>query len=137
MKECPVCGAACFEDMEVCYGCLHSFEEGAQKGQVPHEQISQALESSRLLGCEKPTDEKADNSDVSSDKKKRPAHAPASSKVQERPKRQRAPKTATPKVVIERIDAFDGAENENDEEWTLKLGVPKNCQGITLRLERG
>lgn len=25
LKECPVCHARCFEDMEVCYGCLHSF----------------------------------------------------------------------------------------------------------------
>lgn len=25
MKVCPVCKAACFDDMEVCYGCLHRF----------------------------------------------------------------------------------------------------------------
>ena len=22
MKECPVCHAKCFDDMEICYGCL-------------------------------------------------------------------------------------------------------------------
>lgn len=25
MKKCPVCGANCFDDMEVCYGCMHDF----------------------------------------------------------------------------------------------------------------
>ena len=25
MKICPVCSARCFDDMEVCYGCLHTF----------------------------------------------------------------------------------------------------------------
>ena len=25
LKECPVCHARCFADMDVCYGCLHSF----------------------------------------------------------------------------------------------------------------
>lgn len=27
IKECPICHARCFADMEVCYGCLHSFTE--------------------------------------------------------------------------------------------------------------
>lgn len=27
MKVCPVCKAACFDDMEVCYGCLHRFPQ--------------------------------------------------------------------------------------------------------------
>lgn len=26
-KECPICHALCFSDMEVCYGCLHRFSE--------------------------------------------------------------------------------------------------------------
>ncbi len=25
-KTCPICGATCFSDMEVCFGCLHHFE---------------------------------------------------------------------------------------------------------------
>lgn len=29
LKECPVCHARCFEDMDVCYGCLHSFAREA------------------------------------------------------------------------------------------------------------
>ena len=27
MRTCPVCGARCFDDMEVCYGCMHRFDE--------------------------------------------------------------------------------------------------------------
>lgn len=26
VKECPVCEATTFDDMEVCYGCLHRFD---------------------------------------------------------------------------------------------------------------
>lgn len=29
MKTCPVCGARCFDDMAVCYGCLHDFSRPA------------------------------------------------------------------------------------------------------------
>lgn len=28
MKTCPVCGARCFDDMDVCYGCMHRFGPG-------------------------------------------------------------------------------------------------------------
>ena len=36
MKTCPVCGARCFDDMEVCYGCLHDFmrEDPSPAGQA-------------------------------------------------------------------------------------------------------
>ena len=27
MKKCPVCNANCFDDMEVCFGCMHHFAE--------------------------------------------------------------------------------------------------------------
>ena len=29
MKKCPVCGARCFDDMAVCYGCLYDFSRQA------------------------------------------------------------------------------------------------------------
>lgn len=29
LKECPVCHAQCFSDMDVCYGCLNTFKPGA------------------------------------------------------------------------------------------------------------
>lgn len=28
-KTCPVCGAVCFSDMEICFGCLHPFSQDA------------------------------------------------------------------------------------------------------------
>ena len=28
MKECPVCHAKCFDDMEICYGCLSRLPVG-------------------------------------------------------------------------------------------------------------
>ncbi len=32
IKECPVCHARCFADMDVCYNCLHSFRQEEQQG---------------------------------------------------------------------------------------------------------
>ena len=29
MRKCPICGARLFDDMSVCYGCLHRFDEEA------------------------------------------------------------------------------------------------------------
>lgn len=34
MKTCPVCAAKAFDDAEVCYGCLHRFEEGEARASV-------------------------------------------------------------------------------------------------------
>lgn len=36
MKTCPICAARCFDDMEVCYGCMHRFDEagGPQRQDV-------------------------------------------------------------------------------------------------------
>ena len=31
MKICPVCEARCFDDMEVCYGCLHRFAKEEER----------------------------------------------------------------------------------------------------------
>lgn len=27
MKTCPICKARCFDDMEICYGCMHRFAD--------------------------------------------------------------------------------------------------------------
>ena len=35
MKNCPVCKARCFDDMEICYGCMHRFEQEEGNGDVP------------------------------------------------------------------------------------------------------
>ena len=37
MKICPVCKARCFDDMEVCYGCMHRFVEEPSSDAVNHE----------------------------------------------------------------------------------------------------
>lgn len=47
LKECPVCHARCFEDMDVCYGCLHSFERGPSRS--PDEERQPAASAS--CGC--------------------------------------------------------------------------------------
>ena len=31
MKTCPVCKARCFDDMDICYGCMHRFEEAPRE----------------------------------------------------------------------------------------------------------
>ena len=35
MKTCPVCHAQVFDDMPVCFGCMHRFEEGDGPTAVP------------------------------------------------------------------------------------------------------
>ena len=30
MKTCPICQSQCFDDMEVCFGCMHRFAADAQ-----------------------------------------------------------------------------------------------------------
>lgn len=51
IKECPICHARCFADMEVCYGCLHSFtEEENQTSAIPTEHIPISLEVKGDLG---------------------------------------------------------------------------------------
>lgn len=37
MKVCPVCSARCFDDMDVCYGCMHRFEEAAEPAEASPE----------------------------------------------------------------------------------------------------
>lgn len=32
MKVCPVCGAGAFDDADVCFGCLHRYDEQAARG---------------------------------------------------------------------------------------------------------
>lgn len=44
MKTCPVCKARCFDDMEVCYGCMHRFAEGETAFDVPVEDATPVAE---------------------------------------------------------------------------------------------
>ena len=49
MKECPVCKARCFDDMDVCYGCLHRFCDDEEREPSLHEEMSAALANSKML----------------------------------------------------------------------------------------
>lgn len=40
-KICPICGATCFADMEICFGCLHRFSDDE-----PRKAPAQAMPSS-------------------------------------------------------------------------------------------
>ena len=33
MKTCPICNARCFDDMEICYGCMHPFVSEERSGE--------------------------------------------------------------------------------------------------------
>ena len=35
MKTCPICQAATFSDADVCFGCLHRFEDGEPASDPP------------------------------------------------------------------------------------------------------
>lgn len=35
MKICPVCSARCYDDMSVCYGCLHDFSKDEHVKEMP------------------------------------------------------------------------------------------------------
>lgn len=51
MKRCPVCQTMLFEDMDICYGCLHRFPEGddpAGEGAIDADRERQALKSANL-----------------------------------------------------------------------------------------
>lgn len=39
MKTCPICKARCFDDMELCYGCMHRFEDAPDDAPPPIEDI--------------------------------------------------------------------------------------------------
>lgn len=42
MKTCPICQARCFDDMEVCYGCMHRFDvaDDAAKPPAQYESVA-------------------------------------------------------------------------------------------------
>ena len=40
MKTCPICKARCFDDMEICYGCMHRFETEDTSFEVPVEDVT-------------------------------------------------------------------------------------------------
>lgn len=43
-KECPVCHARLFSDMNVCYGCLHSFASDSEQGKEASSSIELGID---------------------------------------------------------------------------------------------
>lgn len=40
MKICPVCNARCYDDMSLCYGCLHDFSKDEYVKKMPSAAIA-------------------------------------------------------------------------------------------------
>ena len=59
-KSCPICGAVCFADMEVCFGCLHQFSESDAPRSTQHDQITE--ETSQDLATQPASSMQAENS---------------------------------------------------------------------------
>ncbi|MDO4532567.1 MAG: hypothetical protein Q4C36_02470 [Coriobacteriia bacterium] len=51
MKTCPICKARCFDDMEICYGCMHPFE--------PEEDAATTPAAERGFDARRPSDSDA------------------------------------------------------------------------------
>lgn len=113
MKTCPVCGARCFDDMAVCYGCLHDFsralcsaKEGASR------------ESDRLLPC---LDGAFDTDDIDE-----PVHAGRSIGGQQ------AACSASERIAFDppwfasayAVDSSDGKALDRSEAGAMRMAVP-------------
>lgn len=63
MKVCPVCKAACFDDMEVCYGCLHRFSPEREEDLWAELEQEELLRREELLRQEQLLTQEAPSSD--------------------------------------------------------------------------
>lgn len=54
-KICPICGARCFADMEICFGCLHRFSEDESGEAAPLAPSSQAVPAAVALSESAPS----------------------------------------------------------------------------------
>lgn len=53
MRTCPICHATCFDDMEVCFGCMHRFEAAADAVDgTPPEPCDSSQAAFGRFGCE-------------------------------------------------------------------------------------
>ena len=95
MKTCPICKARCFDDMEICYGCMHPF------GQVPGESVAAENETPHA-------DERAPVPDASCDAE------PRNEACEEQAKTKR-PKKEAPRV----FGALGEDEATQTETWML------------------
>ena len=44
MKVCPECKSRCFDDMEICYGCMHKFTDKEVKNDLSSELLPEYFE---------------------------------------------------------------------------------------------
>lgn len=107
MKECPSCKARCFDDMEVCFGCLHRFAAETSDVEKPSVQMAHALSDSPLLG------------DV-----RKSVDLPAERRGNE----EKAPSAP-------RVTGSIGEVSLRDE-WSLRIEVPEEGEGLVIRLGR-
>lgn len=127
MKECPVCGAVCFDDMEMCYGCLHRFEgRDDEKGNL-RAQMARALSSSTILGG-------PSRDDASIEQKKRAVSAA----LAEQSNCDAAVAKEEKALPPQRRDGKDGGFEQEllMDEWVLRIGVPRERGNLMLSLER-
>ncbi|MDO4590110.1 MAG: hypothetical protein Q4B35_01765 [Slackia sp.] len=80
MKVCPVCSARCFDDMSVCYGCLHDFSR------EPEESPACVLDSAAVPTCGDPCIED-DAASIGFDESIDPDEPPDRMTVQKAPSR--------------------------------------------------
>ncbi len=153
MKVCPVCGAECFDDMDRCYECLHSFSEDANIEKTPIEQMEEAAKNSKVLNDanminvddfsqvpEKKCSERGCNFSYTfggdGNLECDDSRACVSSNAQKI-----SSESFTEHPVCELLETNDVSSVKDGEKtdmqtWLLKLGVPADCKGVTVRLER-
>ena len=54
MKTCPVCKSNCFDDMDVCFGCLHDFRRDADSGTEVRQPLHEACRERKAPEQRKP-----------------------------------------------------------------------------------
>ncbi|MDO4182103.1 MAG: hypothetical protein Q4E12_00635 [Coriobacteriia bacterium] len=130
MKTCPTCNATCFDDMPVCYGCLHSFadEDAAPEGATTAAGLPKLPENtaSVLPPCTLPEEESAVMGAHAAREKSpsRTLSVPAITVVPE--KGAHAHKLATRE---------QGLALNQEGNWVLTVQVPKNMGTFTIRCE--
>lgn len=120
MKVCPVCNSKCFDDMEVCFGCLHRFTEDdavdvAVGASCQNESPGEAWESAErkhpsVVRGERPARRSARSSMV----------VPAVSVCND------------PSVLTRSEGEGDGSCEPRDGFMVLKIEIPQTCRGISV-----
>lgn len=140
MKTCPVCKAQCFDDMEVCYGCLHRFADDGRNGaqllghndQTSSTQAQAAKDEAKRQGPPDPLPPAAVRGDVGN-----PAKVPPNDGCQ-KPFQPGARQTLPP-VIIDVVgrttgeaEAFEPPLSSSDQAATPPAAFAQMGTGIQL-----